>query len=1282
MRSKILKTIGILFAVLVLAIAAISFFLQTDYPRNIIKNLVEKAVSSATKQAFTIGEMDIDLIRGISLKDVSFRVEGEPFVFLGEASVKYSLSLILNSSMLFSKVVPVNDISIRGLKINLIKDKDGNWNFSRIGRKKDKKDKDEKETKEPPKWTFILRNSLIKDAQITVENRSKKEVTEVDIKELDFSLNMFNITKRIELRLKKADLEEISPRKINIKGLSARAVYTRNEAEIKDLEVNLNGAKVKFVGRIQDFKEPQFKFKGTAYGFKIKKGVLNAEVEGRGLYKSPENIQVEVKIKLPDSEIRGKKVWGSIESIKMAGTKVEVRGGEVKTDSGEMLFKGSALLDRILKKEGVNRFDFNISLKDIEASQIIALIEKEKQPDILNREPNAKLSANLNVEGRWKEKIEELEARVNIDKFHLKGDKAGLVDLKGLIEGTKSDIKFDLGSNLSGVNLALILNDEKYSSNINSNLNLRGSIPLSGDLLDRLAVTVQGEILPSTISGINLRGGQVNVSYKDKIMAIKSLYLTSDSFELRAKEAREVKKGTDFNYEVTVKDLNFISKFSTGLDLKGSLKADGRVSGEIKKPQVTLSATVSGFGYKKDIEVKSIDLKGSGMVNIENPQLDINGNLKEIKIQDRNIESASLQARSRGKEVSGSVSILENAERSYEVELKLADLKSEERNLAIQKIKLNLKDKVVENKETINLISSPKRLIVRSFNLYYGGNSISGDANIDFDGAINADLELSRINFSDISQVLEFENPLQGIASGKINLQGTLENPRIEAGLNALNLQFREFKSDSTNLNLSYLKRSLSINLGITENSREILSASGRANVDLNFKKIEENLKEATFDFTLESSGVDLSPIAKLNEEIKDIHGIAVIDLRASGSIKNPNANGQIRFQDVSLRIHSLGNEIKVTNGLIEMQGQKGLIRNLEIETDGGRGNLEGNIDLSKLSYNIRGKMDNLQIQPRGITARLYGNIEIKGSNGKTNITGNVKVRRGRIKIPDLPTKGIIEEIKFVDKEEEEEEFTIETTKETDYFKDNVAMGLKVSIPSNTWVRGRGANIEIKGKVGVNKKYGEPIIITGNIDTVRGTYDFLGKLFKIEEGTVSFAGTQEINPFLDLKALYRVSDVDVFVNIRGTAKQPNIKLSSDPPMEETDIFSYLLFGTSSDKLGARERFSLQQKAGEILGNIAVGELKGIVGEKFALDVISVTGGESGPQIEIGKYLTADLYIAYERGSTQSSTTIPTPTNNVRVEYRLFDFLTLESEVGGEQAGGDVFLKFDYSCPFF
>jgi translocation and assembly module TamB len=1272
MRPKILKAIGIFLGVLILLILGISIFLQTDYSKDIIKTLVENSVSSATNQTFTIGEVETDFIHGTKLTDVSLKVEGEPFVHSKEASVRYSLLLILNSLILSKKVVTLNDVILLDSDVNLIQYKDGSWNFNKIGGKKDEKEKKEKKQKELSDWNIILQNFLLKNAEIKIENRKENKVTQIEIPKINLSLKMIGITNKVELDLKGADLN-VSPHKINVINLTTKAVYAEDEVRIEDLKTNLNGAEIKLDGVVSNFKEPEFKINASAHGYKIKEvGVLNAEIEGSGKYRSPQDIKAEVHIKMPNSQIRGRKIWGSIEKVTIDGTELKVNNGAVKTDFGETSFEGNANLERILTKEGINEFNLDISLKNIETPEIFALIEKK--PDIINTDLNAKLNSNFDVNGSWEE-IDDLKAKVNIDKFRLEGKGAGEVDMKGLLEATKSNVKFDLRSNLNKVNLASILGDNKYRSNITSNLDLKASFALRGDLLDNLTANVQAKILPSSILDIKLSQGNINASYAKNTLDIKTLSLVSDDFKLKAQGTMTQKKGTAIDYQAEVKNLVFLSKFSPDLDLKGSLKANGKVQGDIKKPEITLSAELSDFGYKENIEIKSVELNGKGIVDIENPNFQVDGTLSGLQINDRNIESAKLEARSVGKGLGGEASIIEDSNRSYEIALKLADLQNKEKDLEVTKLKLDLENTVLQNKNSINITIAPKKLIIESFNLYYKDSSVLADANMDFDGKMSADLRLSNLNLRDISNALQLEPPIEGITWANISLQGTVEDPRIKAAINAQNLGYIKFASDKAVLDFSYMNKRLDLNLNASENGREILLAKGTADVDLNLKKIGENIKSANLDLVVKSSGFELSPIAAFTKEIEKIQGKLIIDLRMSGNLKNPELRGQAKLQEAFLKIQSLRNELKIANALIDIQGQKGFLRTLEIQTDGGNGTFVGDFNFTDLSYNLNGKMNGLQVEPKAVSATLDGNVDVKGSGGKIDISGNLKVKRARITIPEKPEKKV-DEIKFVD-EEKPEEFVIEDTKENDFFKDNVAMNLSVTISRNAWVRGKGANVEIQGDVEVKKKYGNPQIVTGTVSTVRGTYQIFGKLFKIEEGRVSFPGTTEIDPFLDITALYRVSNVDIFVNLGGRVSEPKIQLSSNPAMEETDIISYLVFGSSSDKLGTGERSSLDQVAAGVAGGIAARELKNLIGEEFSLDVISIGGGQSGPQVELGKYLTDDLYIGYQRSTTQSSTTAPAATNNVRVEYRLFDFLTLESEIGGEQAGGDIFFNFNY-----
>jgi translocation and assembly module TamB len=501
-----------------------------------------------------------------------------------------------------------------------------------------------------------------------------------------------------------------------------------------------------------------------------------------------------------------------------------------------------------------------------------------------------------------------------------------------------------------------------------------------------------------------------------------------------------------------------------------------------------------------------------------------------------------------------------------------------------------------------------------------------------------------------------------------------MASPQFSAKLYTSDLAYKDFKDDIS-LDLNYLDRNLNMKFLVTSGSAVVLQADGRADADLDLNRFGESIRESRFYLTVSSSGVDLSPLPSVSSEIDKSSGLLVIDVKASGTLDNPSATGQIVLKDALFKIKSLRNEFTVTNALIELAGQKGTLRQTEIVSGRGKGTFEGHIDVPSMTYDLTGNLQNFLLRPKGITANITGDLGLKGEGAKLAVEGKVTVAKARITIPEEQEKQI-EDIKFID--EDEDEFVVGSGAETDYFKESVALNLSIRMRQNNWVKGRGANIELKGNLDINKAFGRGVRIAGTINTVRGTYETLGKLFRIQEGNVSFSGTENINPFLDVTALYSVSSVRIYVNISGTAEKPVLKLSSDPPMSETDIVSYIVFGAPSDQIGSGDRASIQGVATGVAGGIAAAEIEKLLGSKLSVDVISVGGGTSGPQIEVGKYLTQDLYIAYERETSRSLTDSTTITQNrVLLEYTVFKNVTINGDVGGENPGIDVFYNFNY-----
>ena len=1272
MRKRILASIGIFFIVIIVALVGLFLLSQTQYFRNLVRSTAESIVSSTTGQIFTIGELEGNFFNNIKLSDVSFVIVGENFVTVKEIALDYSLPHMLNSSTLFSKVIPIDDLLINGLEVNLIKYTDGTWNFEKIGEAEEEKENDKE--KSPPDWSIILSKFLLQDALITTDDRVDSKVSKYEIPQVDLSVKLIDIYREIELDLKNADFNA-PDQNISVEGLSTKAYYSSDRAYIKNFKVLFNNAEIKLDAEADNLEDkPKFSFNASAQNFVIENiGTVNLETKGSGEYISSNDIRAKATINIPESEILQKKVSGTLEEISMSGTTIQITGGNFNSDLGAIKLDGDIDLNRIISKEGNNNFDLTLLLNDIKTTEIFTLLEAatDTPSDLLiDTQLGAVLNSEINVVGSWEE-FSDLNVKANIKKFEIKGSDAGDLKLTGTADYSTSGAGVDVKLTLEEVNLGSILADQNYFSKITSQFNIKGQIPLKGDFLEYLSADVEGNIDPSSIFGINITDGSIDVSYENQILDIKSLTLNSDKNKLIVSGKSPEKLGADFKYEIEVENLGFISEMSPNLALSGSLKASGDVTGALQNPKITIDGEVLDFSMDKKYSAKSIKIDGVGTISTENPVLKAKVEIDTLAVNKKEIREIVLDVSSEGTAINVDLNIIENDQFSYEMKAALLDLSTTQKDIEISELILKLEDTTLDNRENILITIAPDSFILQNFNLFYNNNSVLANANIYYNGNIDADVKLNNLSLDDITKALEFETPVQGTITANLELQGTMQNPVINANIQSQDLQYQDFDNDNVSFNLSYLDQNLNLQFLITEGSTNVFEAVGNSNIDLNFNKLGENIEKATINLSVISSGINLSPLSSLVGEITKSEGTLVIDLKASGNLVSPTLIGRIELQEATFQTKSIRNDIGIPNAVIEMNGQKAVLQDLQINSGNGTATFNGELDIPTLSYTLSGEMDNLLIKPKSISTQLTGDLNIKGEGEKVYIAGKIVVARTRVTIPDQPQREV-EEIQFADVEQDE--FVLDSGEEENYFDKNVALDLQVKMRNNNWVRGRGANIELRGDLDIKKKYDQTVRIIGDISVIRGTYETLGKLFRIEEGNVSFSGSKELDPFLDITALYRVSDVNVYINIGGRVSSPEIKLTSDPAMDETDIVSYLVFGTSSSGISSGDRQSIQNVASGVAGGIAAAQLERMLGSTVSLDVVSI----STSNVEIGKYLTEDLYIAYERGTTDSiidSTNITY--NKVLVEYQIFKNVTIDADVGGENPGADLFYNFNF-----
>ncbi len=235
----------------------------------------------------------------------------------------------------------------------------------------------------------------------------------------------------------------------------------------------------------------------------------------------------------------------------------------------------------------------------------------------------------------------------------------------------------------------------------------------------------------------------------------------------------------------------------------------------------------------------------------------------------------------------------------------------------------------------------------------------------------------------------------------------------------------------------------------------------------------------------------------------------------------------------------------------------------------------------------------------------------------------------------------------------------------------STALNIQVRIPDNLVVRGQSIeaarasvgdlNATLGGDFRVAKAAGKPVVLLGSVNTVRGTYSYQGRRFDlVRDGQILFRGNEEIDPRLDITAQRLIQGVEARVRIQGTARKPELSLSSSPPLDQGDILALIVFNQPLNQLGTGQQSSLAQKAGGIAAGFVVSPLAEALGSTLDLDQFEVEttdpSGRVNPAVVIGQQVTQDLFLRFRQqfGNQQVSQFL--------LEYRLADFLRLQGNV--------------------
>ena len=582
---------------------------------------------------------------------------------------------------------------------------------------------------------------------------------------------------------------------------------------------------------------------------------------------------------------------------------------------------------------------------------------------------------------------------------------------------------------------------------------------------------------------------------------------------------------------------------------------------------------------------------------------------------------------------------------------------------------------------------------------------IAVDGNISASDTGNFEIKINDLDLNELNRILGEEIILGGRLNSNFRLYGRSNNPLIDGQLEITDPKYGNYAFQSMHTDFTYANGKGNMELTLPEMGNSFFAGIS-ALFSLSLDSLQFGFKPPeTYEGLFILDSIDITKAVKSYAPNDSVKGLLDARIETKGTLDNPqffgnfhvrngmysNKNLGIDYNDIFASVSFNGNEIaidtiwvKQKNGLISVNGEVAFDSTI----------IKGNISSSSVEVDAN---NFFLTRHRNYEILIDANTFLRTEKDKPEFGGEIKVLRSDLYLPafmkesksdvmaDVPmlVQALNESNESNDLKTAEAEAKVKPKKKSG-FVDQLTGRLQVEIPRNTWIRSSDIRAELNGELEIVKD-GPFFEVFGNVKILRGHYILYGRKLNIQESEIIFQGGEEFDPILNIEAeyVYRSSDKEKrYLNlmITGNLSEPEITFFlDDVEITETDGISVLIFGATSDEIGYGGNNGLLNSIGSnALASMISSQLSKTIGSTFNLDMIEVTTTENwqSAAFVVGKYITNDIFVIYQKGFGEVSGDEITP-ETIIIEYEINEKLFLRLQSGSAKDSGiDMILKFE------
>jgi translocation and assembly module TamB len=411
--------------------------------------------------------------------------------------------------------------------------------------------------------------------------------------------------------------------------------------------------------------------------------------------------------------------------------------------------------------------------------------------------------------------------------------------------------------------------------------------------------------------------------------------------------------------------------------------------------------------------------------------------------------------------------------------------------------------------------------------------------------------------------------------------------------------------------------------------------------------------------------------------------GTAQFNVSASGSATAPRVTGSVILAHGEVQDFTQG--LRLTNIAADIEATGTAVQISKFTATAGAGTiaLTGRVGAFEPGHPVDLRMTAHQAKPLAsdlLTAVFDSDISVTGSaDSSLQAAGTVLLRHVDINIPDSlpPSVAVLHVRKPGDRPPAAAGSAPPALQ--------VHLNIAVDAPSNIFVRGKGLDAELGGKLTVTGTAASPLI-AGGFDMRRGNFSLAGTTLDFTKGMVSFNGagpTGGIDPTLNFEADSYQGGITATLKVTGYADAPKIALSSVPDLPQDEVLAHLLFGESLKQLSPLQIAEIGAALAELSGLTGSGGPLSSIRKGLGLDRLSVGGGTNGAgaTVEAGRYVAKGVYVGAKQaaggaGGTQAQVQVDL-TRHLKLQTTLGTGGTAQGATPQNDPGSSVGLSYQF-----